>query len=386
MLKNRKKSILFIIPEYSQGGVQKSLENLLSFIKEKYDINILCLYEDGGDYYKEIFKPFIIKKSRLYYCLHDNVITRKFLGLYMKLNKSANWIWLYKREARIIEKKKRYDTIIAFQEYTSTLVGTLFEKKKDIQFITWLHLDYAIIENCGSADQRKLYSFYDRVVCVSATARSSFLKVMNPWEKDVNYIYNAIDTNKINLQASKPCVDETFIVDNSFIIISVGRFAEIKQFDIIPKIAHYIKKNTNRKFCWYILAAGDLYRKKTESEILRFNVKDCVKILEEKDNPYPYIANSNLLVCTSRSESYSYVIAEAKILHIPVVCNDFPVAYEVIPKELGWVTNIDNMHSIIADIIENKNDIYSKAKCRAKAYTYNNQKIVEQFTDLIDNK
>ena len=79
----KKLKILFVIPEYSHGGTNKSLENLLSLLdKDIYEINIYSLYEDGGDYYKEVFKQYIIKKSRLYYWLHDIFVTRKFMGLY----------------------------------------------------------------------------------------------------------------------------------------------------------------------------------------------------------------------------------------------------------------------------------------------------------------
>ena len=43
--------LLFIIPEYSHGGTNKSLENLLALLDHtKYEVSIYCLYEDGGDY------------------------------------------------------------------------------------------------------------------------------------------------------------------------------------------------------------------------------------------------------------------------------------------------------------------------------------------------
>ena len=89
------KKILFVIPEYSQGGTNKSLENLLSLIdKNKYDIKIFCIYEDGGDYYKKVFAPYIIEKSRLYYILHDNVVTRKAMGIYNRITKRNNFSYL----------------------------------------------------------------------------------------------------------------------------------------------------------------------------------------------------------------------------------------------------------------------------------------------------
>lgn len=58
--KNRcmKKKILFVIPVYSHGGTNKSLESLLSAIDEKrYEISIFSLYEDGGVFTKIYLTP-----------------------------------------------------------------------------------------------------------------------------------------------------------------------------------------------------------------------------------------------------------------------------------------------------------------------------------------
>jgi hypothetical protein len=50
------KKILFVIPEYSHGGTNKSLDTLVAFLdKKEFCISICCLYEDGGDFYKKKF-------------------------------------------------------------------------------------------------------------------------------------------------------------------------------------------------------------------------------------------------------------------------------------------------------------------------------------------
>ena len=104
------KKILFIIPEYSHGGTNRSLENLLTLMdKSKYDIHIYCLYEDGPDFFKQLFSPYVVKKSKLYYWLHDNIVTRKIMGLYNKMTERDNFISLYKREAKWIQKKQHFD-------------------------------------------------------------------------------------------------------------------------------------------------------------------------------------------------------------------------------------------------------------------------------------
>ena len=133
-----KKKVLFVIPEYSHGGTNKSLENLLTLLdKKKYEISIYCLYEDGGNYYKEVFKPYILRKSHLYYLLHDNVVTRKIWGLYNKITKHDNFSWLYKKEANFLQSKYGFDTIVAYQEGAATqFVSYISERANKV---AWYH-------------------------------------------------------------------------------------------------------------------------------------------------------------------------------------------------------------------------------------------------------
>ena len=56
-----------------------------------------------------------------------------------------------------------------------------------------------------------------------------------------------------------------------------------------------------------------------ESYIIQQGLQDKVELLGFQSNPYPYIANSDLFVCSSRSEGYSLVIAESLVLGIPVL-------------------------------------------------------------------
>ena len=137
-----KKKILFVIPEYSHGGTNKSLESLLSAIDEKrYEISIFCLYEDGGVFYKNIFKPYIIAKSLLYVLAHDNVITRKVMGVAMKLFKNLSFNWLYRYEANRLQHKYKFDAVIAFQEGSATQFVSLINYP--VNRIAWVHCDYA---------------------------------------------------------------------------------------------------------------------------------------------------------------------------------------------------------------------------------------------------
>lgn len=343
------KKILFVIPEYSHGGTNKSLDTLVAFLdKKEFCISICCLYEDGGDFYKKKFSPYVIKKSRLYYLLHDNSFTRKIMGLYNKLTRRDNFEFLYKREVRYIQKHHDFDVVVGYQEGLATVFTTYFE---NVRTIAWIHCDYgAWSRNTRRAVDNACYSVVNEIVCVSESARRSFLTLFPDLEQKTHAIYNLLNIDEIKAKAlEKP--KDAFFTDERFRIVSVGRLDEVKQFERIPLIASLIKKNTKKRFCWYILGSG-LSEGAINSEISKHGVEDVVRLLGAKDNPYPYISNANLLACTSKSESFSYVIAEAKLLHIPVISTDFPVATEVMTGILGWVSDLDSFPQTLSTIID----------------------------------
>ena len=375
-----KKKILFVIPEYSHGGTNKSLESLLSAIDEKrYEISIFCLYEDGGVFYKNIFKPYIIAKSLLYVLAHDNVITRKVMGVAMKLFKNLSFNWLYRYEANRLQHKYKFDTVIAYQEGCATQFVSLISYP--VNRIAWVHCDYG---NRFAAIEKKselsLYYLYNHIVSVSYSAVHSFNSIYPELKDRTKCIYNLIDCSYILRQSSQDVNFEK--QGNCFNLISVGRFVAVKQFGLIPQIVQKLKLLTKKSFCWYIVGDGN-ERNMVESVISSMGLDKNIKILGAKDNPYPYFKQSDLYVCTSLSESFSYTIAESKTLHVPVLTNDFPVANEVVSPNEGWICNVKDMAFILKDIIEDKNCIYSNVKKTIDNFKYDNNAIVDTFCKLI---
>ena len=381
------KRLLFVIPEYSHGGTNKSLENLLSLIdKTKYQISVYCLYEDGGEYYKKVFAPYILKKSRLYYWMHDNVWTRKVMGLYNKLTKKDNFTWLYKREVRFLQQKYDFDTVVAYQEGTATAFVSYFT---NIKKIAWIHCDYGA---WSRGKRQKLdevcYSNINHIVCVSESAKKSFVELYPEYESKTSTIYNVVRVNDnadLNLNdnslTSSPEGDGSQN-KNDFVIVSVGRLNPVKQFEKIPAMVNEVVKHVHRPLRWYIIGSG-VSETAIREEIVKYGLQNVVVLLGAKDNPYSYMKQADLVVCTSSSESFSYVLAEAKVLHTPVLSNDFPVAYEVVDDSTGWIANIREMPQVLAHIIDNVDGEYDRKKASVMKYEYSNQEILRRIDELL---
>ena len=381
-----KKKILFVIPDFYIGGTNKSLENLLLLIDSNiYEIRIFSLYEDGDFYYKEkVFKPYLIKKSLFYRLFHDHFWFRKFSTLVSLLFRCNASRLLHKFEINRIQKKEKFDTVIAYQESSATICVSMLRNCSNR--IAWVHCELRYwlqdLVKGRKLEEAGDYSKYDKIICVSESARQSFLSLYPQLSDKVMFIYNSVDANHIKELADDVKVNVPFS-DNTFNILSVGRFSPTKQFDLIPKIVSELKKMTSKPFCWYIIASTEECLQDMLDKIEKYDVSREVILLGAKDNPYPYFKKSDLFVCTSESESFSYVIAESKVLHVPVLCNNIPVAKEVVSDEEGWICSIADMPETLSRIIENNNSIYTKVKGKILNYQYNNHEILKKFEDIV---
>ena len=381
-----KKKILFVIPDFYIGGTNKSLENLLLLVDNNiYEIRIFSLYEDGDFYYKEkVFKPYLIKKSLFYRLFHDHFWFRKFSTLVSLLFRCNASRLLHKFEINRIQKKEKFDTVIAYQESSATICVSMLRNCSNR--IAWVHCELRYwlqdlvkgrkLEEAG--DYRK----YDKIICVSESARQSFQSLYPQLSDKVMFIYNSVDANHIKELADDVKANVPFS-DTTFNILSVGRFSPTKQFDLIPKIVSELKKITSKPFCWYIIASTEECLQDMLEKIEKYDVSREVILLGAKDNPYPYFKKSDLFVCTSESESFSYVIAESKVLHVPVLCNNIPVAKEVVSDEEGWISSIADMPGTLSRIIDKNNGIYTSVKEKILNYQYNNHEILKKFEDIV---
>lgn len=71
-------------------------------------------------------------------------------------------------------------------------------------------------------------------------------------------------------------------------LVSVGRLIPLKGFDMAIDAAKIMKQD-GCQFQWFILGNGELFDK-LNAQIEDLELKDWVKLLGPKENPYAYIA------------------------------------------------------------------------------------------------
>ena len=385
------KRLLFIISNFRHGGTNKSLQNLSSVLDNHlYTIDVFAL-EHYGPYQNSLQNCNIIKKNfvldALFASFKQTTGFKKVLSLILKAVRIGLSVCRIDFNKMILKwqanrfTKDKYDTVIAFSEGVPTIFVSFINTKNKIAWIRCDYSSYLTLNN--NPNEFKFYKTFNRIICVSEYTRFVFCKIFPEFISKTVALHNIInDTTIIN--ASKVNCDSSIFKENNFTILSIGRLDKVKRFSEIPKIANYLKSN-KCEFKWYLIGPGDNSNEQIELErnMQIYDTNDVFFWLGPKNNPYPYIKDSDLIVVTSSTEAAPNVINEAKILHIPIISANFGSASEFLKNDYeGYILPFHEIGSKIRLIIKNGME-YSRIKANLSKFTYDNRKILNQISEIL---
>lgn len=306
-----KKRILIVIDNLLGGGAEKVLISLLNnWNYDKYDVDLLLLTYEGV-YIDKI--PTQVKVNYIF-----NLKGTSFNNILNKIVRKVLFYYISFFDARFIYKhiiRNKYDSEIAFMEGISTKI--VAASSNNSTKIAWMHTDPSdyhwykkYYRNLNQ--EKEVYKKFDKIVCVSKDAKGGFKKLYGDLKNKLIVIYNAIDINEIMENS-----EQFNVTYEEVTVCAVGSLEKQKGFDRLITIhSKLIKQGINHNLI--IIGEGS---KRNELELLikKLGVDKSVNLIGFKVNPYPYIKASDILVCSSYSEGFSLVIAEAIILGKAIV-------------------------------------------------------------------
>lgn len=394
-----KKNILVVIHSLGCGGAEKSLVSLLSFLpSDKWNVDLLVA-DRKGMFVKEI-PDYINQITELYD--FENYATpiadrrKKICGirdlccqvkwqLFSRvpiINKGLSWgekrwkVW-----GRYLPKmNKEYDLAISYMNGFPNYF--VVDKVKAKRKILWVHNEF---EKLGY-DYEFEYRFYkaaDRIVTISQACVDSIVRVYPEFKEKTIVLENISSSSTINAMAKVEIQDE-YMKYQGLKLLSIGRLSNQKRFDLAIEAAKKLK-DKNVDFLWYILGEGEL-RNDLSDLIEKYELKNNVKLVGIKENPYPYIKACDIFVQTSEYEGKSIVLDEAKILCKPIVVTNYKTVVNSIINDInGLVVDIDN--KAIADGIYSllkSSELRNKYIVSLKKSLNSNESEIDKYISLFE--
>jgi glycosyltransferase involved in cell wall biosynthesis len=344
-----RRKVLFLIESLAGGGAEKVLTTLVQHIdKEQFEVMVCAI--SGGGKYENVVKEYVHYKA---------ILTEPKQGLFFKrliykIKHHLVYKWLPLSWVYQMFIPQGNDVEVAFVEgFTTKLLS--HSTNKNAEKYAWVHIDLYqnhwtknIFKNL--AEEVDVYNQYNRIICVSNTAVESFMKEFENVKVDVRTVYNPINSQIINDMAL-----EKIAKPDKLLMVTVGRLEHQKGYDRLVQIAKRLADD-GLEFELWILGVGS-QEEQLKQYIQKNHLDAFVKLLGFHSNPYKYIVQGDLFVCSSRSEGYSTAVTEALILGVPVITTDCSGMVELLKNgECGIITKNDDdafyqgLKSLLADV------------------------------------
>lgn len=338
-----KKKILIVNNNMNIGGVQKALIPLLNAIKGYYDVTLFLFYAHG-ELLREIPPEVkIIEAKGIFKYLgmsqkectsYKDKLTRGCLAAIAK-TAGFKWSWRLMQLVGKPESLSGYDVAISYLHcaepkifYGGAAEYVLYDVHSQKK-LCYVHCDYI---NSGTLNQysKSVYQKFDAIVGVSDSVARQFTTAL-PQMKDKTFaIRNFVDAHTIIAKAEK----EPHRYDRKYInCLSVARLSAEKGVD---RFINVLGKINSEKIRYYVVGDGK-ERALLEKVIRDKGLENRVFLLGEKNNPYRYMHDADLLVVPSYHEAAPVVFQEAHILGLPVLTTDTLSAKEMVSAECGFV-------------------------------------------------
>lgn len=352
-----KKNILFVIDSLGCGGAEKSLISLLPLLdKKRYNIDLMIVSRGGifEQYIPEViniidYQPTTNPLSNLIFRFFQLLLSVKLrIYKFFKIKRHGAEIHWSIMQFAIKKFDKEYDTAIAYQQGFPTyyVANKIASKNK----IAWINVNL-IAAGYSKSFNDKFYQSFNSIVCVSDSLTEIIKKEYD--KPNITTIYDILNPDLINKLAIENNYKQYSPIKVH--ITTTARLSREKGYNLAIDAARILKEK-NINFVWHFVGGGSL---KSQIEVLinDNNLNNHIVLVGETPNPYPYMKSCDIYVQPSLFEGFGLTIAEAKILHKPIVSTNFDVVHNQLKNDFNGLIVNKNGAEIADAIIRLINDV-----------------------------
>ena len=372
-----KKKILFLIESFAGGGVEKVFIDLINNMDiSKYDITVMSIWDYG-------VRKKDLRKDVKYKSIFPNIrgISRVFHNFVEKSDGSL----LYKLGIR-----EKYDVEIAFIEGRATkIIGA--SNNPNSRKIAWVHIDLSQghwtsrVFRESLEREKDCYKKFNDIVFVSNSAKEGFKNLFGDDFDNLQVKYNPIIAEDIVKKAEEE-VNDIEKPKDKMLLVTSGRLVSQKGYESLLEACNKLNKDSIKYELWILGEGWD--RPKLEELMNKYSLSN-VKLLGFKENPYKYIKQGDLFVCSSKNEGFSLVIAEAMILGLPVISTNCSGPNELLDfGQFGYMVenNEEALYEGLKEIINNDEKLkYYKKKSKERIDFFNYKNRISDIERLFND-
>jgi len=228
---------------------------------------------------------------------------------------------------------------------------------------------------------RHTYPFADRYVAISDGVKSDLVRHTGVQTTEVRTIHNPIYTPEIAERAKEP-VDHPWFDGDHDVLLGVGRLTMQKDFGTLIRAFSRVRRHSDARLI--ILGEGDM-RPELEQLTETTAQTDVIDMPGYVENPYKYMAKSDLFVLSSAWEGFGNVIVEAMACGTPVVATDC----ESGPAEIldggtfGRLTPVGDPAALADSIVDSLNEPEEPDRLRQRAAEFSTDEIMERYERVL---
>lgn len=336
-----KKKLLFVINTLSRAGAENALLELLRRLdSQEYEIYLYVITGQGElvgrlpDYVRLLNSTF--SKESVLTGRGRRTLVRKICRSFVRNGELPGKLRYIVRNLISMVKKRRiqvdkllwrilsdgaerfdicFDLAMAWIEGGS--VYYVADHVKARKKAALIHIDY---ENAGytrTMDQ-DCFRRFANIFVVSKETKKHFINFYPEYAAKTDVFHSIVNQDIIRLKAQeKGGFSDEY---DGFRILTVGRLTWQKGYDIAIETMKFLKEK-KYDIRWYVLGEGE-QRKSLMKKIQELGLEKDFLLLGQKDNPYPYYAQTDLYVHATRYEGKSIAIQEAQTLGCAVIASN----------------------------------------------------------------